>query len=119
MTQKQAEKSLINHKNIYSPFMTIAYDLKGGFAEEIPGAVHPADKTARPQMLSQKDNPSYHHLLEEFGKITGIECLLNTSFNLHGDPIVESPLQAIETFSKTDIDILLFDSVAIQRKNDS
>ena len=93
--------------------MTIAFDLKDGFEEKIPGAIHPADKTARPQMLKRKDNPQYYSLIEKFGEISGVECILNTSFNLHGDPIVETPKQALETFEQTEIDILLFDDFAV------
>lgn len=115
MTHEESRRSILNNKNIYSPYMTIAFDLKNGFSEKIPGAIHPADNSVRPQMLKKDDNPKYYSILESFGEISGAECLLNTSFNLHGDPIVESPKQALQTFEKTDIDVLLFDHVAICR----
>jgi len=56
-------------------------------------------------------------LLEEIGKNIGSECVLNTSFNMHGDPIVEKPEDAIATFEKSDLDILLFDEIAVSRKS--
>ena len=115
LTIKQSELFLKNPNKIFSPYMTIAFDLKEDVSERIPAAIHPADKTSRPQMVLEKDNPRYYQILKEFGKITGIECLLNTSFNLHGEAIVETPEQAIQTFLDSEIDILIFDSVAISR----
>lgn len=115
MTIDQAEKMIINPKGIYSPYMTMAFDLKSEWAGRIPAATHPADKTVRPQMLQREDNPGYYELMRAFGEKTGIECLMNTSFNLHGDAIVESPDDAIHTFLNSELDILLFDDVAISR----
>jgi carbamoyltransferase len=116
MTIEQAEKILLNPKRIYSPYMTMAFDMKSEWIGRIPAATHPADKTVRPQMLRQKDNPGYYSLIKAFGAITGVECLMNTSFNLHGDPIVESPDDAISTFLGSDIDILLLNEVAVLRR---
>lgn len=115
MTIETAEKMLDNPKGIYSPFMTMAFDLKEQYRDTIPAAIHPADKTARPQMLKREDNPGYYDLLKAFEKKSGMGCLMNTSFNLHGDAIVETPDDAIETFKKSDLDILMFDDVAISR----
>ena len=116
MLIEEAEIALENSKNLYSPYMTMAFDLKDGYHSSIPGAVHPADKTARPQMLRRQDNPGYYDLIAAFKRRTGVGAVLNTSFNLHGDAIVESPRDAIETFLKSEIDVLLFDKVAIKRK---
>lgn len=115
MMAEEAERLLENPKSIYSPYMTMAFDLKHEYRDAIPGAVHPADKTARPQMLRREDNPGYYDLIAAFKKLTGIGAVLNTSFNLHGDAIVESPSDAIETFLKSEIDVLLFDCIAIVR----
>ena len=52
---------------------------------KIPAAVHPFDKTCRPQFVSKITNPKYYNLIKEFKKITGLGVLLNTSFNLHGE----------------------------------
>lgn len=115
MTEEQAGTMIRNPKRLYSPYMTMAFDLEPAFASSIPAATHPADKSVRPQMLRREDNPGYHRLLSEFGALTGLECLMNTSFNLHGDAIVESPDDAIRTFLNSDLDILLFDDVAVAR----
>ena len=115
MTFEAAEHLLDNPGGHYSPYMTMAFDMKPGFAGQLPAVVHPADKTARPQMLKREDNPGYHDLLQAFGRISGFECLMNTSFNLHGDAIAESPEDAIRTFENSELDILLFDELAIAR----
>lgn len=116
MMIEEAERMLENPKGIYSPFMTMAFDLKPPFRDSIPGAIHPADKTARPQMLRREDNPGYYDIIAAFKERTGIGAVLNTSFNLHGDAIVESPSDAIETFLESEIDVLLFDQIAVLRE---
>lgn len=115
MTIEEADRLLHNPKGIYSPFMTMAFDLKPQYRNLIPAAQHPADKTVRPQMLRRNDNPAYYDLLTAFQKETGLGVLLNTSFNLHGEAIVETPDQAIDTFLRSEIDVLLFDTLAISR----
>ena len=105
-----------NTKGAFSPYMTMAFDLKSGMEDKIPAAIHPADKTVRPQMLRSEDNPSYHNLISEFKEKTNIGALLNTSFNLHGEPIVESPLDAIRTFERSNLDVLILENIAIFRE---
>ena len=116
---EDCKKYLKNKKNIYSPFMTMAYDLQKGLAEQLPAVVHPADKTCRPQMLKENDNYEYYKIIKEFEKISKHPVLLNTSYNLHGEAIVETPAQALDTFKKSDIDILLLGGKAIIRNINS
>ena len=115
---EDCNRYLKNDKNIYSPWMTMAFDLQEGLADLLPAVVHPADKTCRPQMLKKEDKPGYYSIIKEFEKLSGHPVLLNTSFNLHGDAIVESADQAIETFEKSDIDILLLGGKAIIRNSE-
>ncbi|HUS56056.1 MAG TPA: carbamoyltransferase C-terminal domain-containing protein [Thermohalobaculum sp.] len=115
MLVEEAERMVENPKGLYSPFMTMAFDLKEAFRNAIPAATHPADKTVRPQMLRREDNPSYYDIIAAFKARTGLGCVMNTSFNLHGDPIAESPDDAIRTFENSDLDVLLFDDVAVAR----
>lgn len=117
MTFEQAERMIHNPKGLYSPYMTMAFDLKPEFRTSIPAATHPGDKTARPQMLRREDNPGYYDLMVAFGKRSGLECVMNTSFNLHGEAIVESPADAVSTFERSELDVLLFDDVAVARTN--
>jgi len=115
MMIEEAERMLINPKNIYSPFMTMAFDVKPEFLEQLAAVIHPADKTIRPQMLKRESNPAYYELLEAFKARTGLGVLLNTSFNLHGEAIVESPEDAISVFERSALDVMIFDHVAISR----
>ena len=104
-----------NPKKLESPHMTIAFETVDG-ERKIPAAIHQADKTARPQLLKKEVNPQLWELIKGFYDKTGVPSLLNTSFNLHGDAVVESPDDAIQTFIKSELDILLFDNMVISRK---
>ena len=108
-----AEEILVNPKRLASPFMTLGFDVVIDFQGKIPGVIHPSDKTIRPQILQRSDNPKYYDLIVEFKKLTGIGVVMNTSFNLHGEAIVESPADAISVFARSGLDILLFDDVAV------
>ena len=94
---------LKNHKN---QFMTISFDVRKKYIGKIPAATHPFDKTCRPQFVKKNLNPQYYNLIKEFKKITKIGVLLNTSFNLHGEPIVFSPKNAIKSFLNSGLEYL-------------
>lgn len=81
------------------------------FPEIIPAVVH-IDETCRTQTVNKKTNPKYHKLIKEFGKITGIPIVLNTSYNVQ-EPIICSPEEAIRTFLKTKIDFLVINEYLI------
>ncbi len=82
----------------------------------IPSALH-IDNTARVQTVNNKENPNFYKIINEFYKITGVPVLLNTSFNDAGEPLVESPLDAIITALKTDIDYLVLEKYLISIKS--
>ena len=109
-------KLLINKKNSFPNFMTTSLDSKKFAKINIPGALHPFDRTSRPQVLFKKHNEDYYNLISEFKKISGVGCLLNTSFNIHGEPIVNSPYDAVKTLIKTDLRYLLIDNLLISKK---
>ena len=114
---KEYEKQyLINQKKLDSPFMTMAFNTTELFQKKAPAAIHPADDTARPQILEREHNPKYYDLVKAFEKISRTGALLNTSMNLHGEPMVCSPKDAIHTMKNSGIDMLLFDHVAVMRK---
>jgi carbamoyltransferase len=89
-----------------SPFMLIAKRVRREWRDRIPAIVH-VDGTARVQTVRRETNELLHRLLEEFNAITGVPVLLNTSFNVKGEPIVETPEDAMECFLSTGIDYLV------------
>ena len=96
--EEDASRYLINPKEILSPYMMMSFNTKPQHCKDIIAAIHPYDLTARPQIVYKEWNPDYYRLISEFKKITGIGVVLNTSFNLHGYPIVYSPYDAIRVF---------------------
>ncbi|MCJ7792498.1 MAG: carbamoyltransferase, partial [Candidatus Marinimicrobia bacterium] len=99
----------------FSPFMTFVFEVKNEKKKEVSAIVH-QDNTCRIQTVS-KQNDRYYRLIKNFYKITKIPCLLNTSFNLRGEPIVEAPSQAIEDFLKTSMDHLVIGDFLISKIN--
>jgi carbamoyltransferase len=87
------------------PFMITSFDVNATKRDKIQAVAH-VDGTVRPQTLQRKVNPKYHDLIKRFGDITGIPVLLNTSFNIRGEPIVCSPRDAIKCFYDTGLDYL-------------
>ncbi len=94
-------------------FMTITFDCTDWMKEHCPAVVH-VDGTARPQLIDQETNPGYYRILDEYRKITGLPCLINTSFNMHEEPIVCSPLDAIRAFVKGQIEYLAMANYLLQ-----
>jgi len=74
--------------------------------DEMLAALHQADLTARAQILEEGWNPGYHRIISEFGRRTGRFVLLNTSFNLHGHPLVSGPDEALGVFSESGLEYL-------------
>jgi carbamoyltransferase len=83
--------------------------------KELIATLHPADLTARPQILEERRNPEYFAIIKAFERLTGVGGVLNTSFNLHGDPIVLGPQQALFTFENSAIDALILGDWLIER----
>lgn len=108
-------KYLINPKSLQSPFMTIAFDTNLENRKDLLGAIHPFDYTCRPQLLRPDDNPQYYKLIKHFKKLTGRGAILNTSFNLHGEPIVCSPKDAITSFAKSGLNYLAIENYLISK----
>jgi carbamoyltransferase len=86
-------------------FMTITFECTEWMRKACPAVVH-IDGTARPQLIKEDDNPGYYKILKEYYDITGIPSIINTSFNMHGEPIVCSPQEAVRTFQDAGIDYL-------------
>lgn len=97
-------------------FMTLCYTVKDEWAEKIPAVINIYDKTARPQVVYKERNPHFHEILNEFNKLTGIPVLMNTSFNSHGEPIINHPEHAINHLKKGSIDYLILGDKIISLK---
>jgi carbamoyltransferase len=98
-----------------APYMIMAFDTTEK-RNEIIAAIHPWDKTCRPQTLSKFSNPEYFEVLETFYEKTGVGGLLNTSFNLHEYPMVCNPKQALWTLENSELDGLALGNYYITRK---
>ncbi len=98
-----------------SPYMLFITEVRPGKAEKIPSVTH-VDNTARLQTVSESENPLFHHLIEEFYKLSGVPVVINTSFNIRGEPIVCTPEDAYNCFLKTDIDFLVMGNYLIDKE---
>jgi len=98
-----------------SPFMLKVCDVLPDMKHTIPAVTH-VDGTARLHTVDKRINPLFHDLLTRFGRITDIPVLLNTSFNIQGEPIIESPLQAIRCFYSTGLDYLVMGSYLVDKR---
>ena len=101
--EKEAGKYFLGCSS--SPYMIKTYPVVEGMAEVIPAVTH-VDNTARVQTVTREQNPFYYAVIEEFKKITGVGVILNTSFNIRGEPIVNTPVDAVRCFYGTGIDAL-------------
>ena len=99
-------------------FMTITFDVEPDAQKVAPAVCH-IDNTARPQVVRREQNPSYYRIIEEFEKITGLPIIVNTSFNMHEEPIVCSPEDAIRAFLAGSVDCLALGNFLVRGKNKS
>lgn len=105
-------------KKTRSPYMTFVFPVRQEWRARIPGACH-VDGTARIQTVSSRQNPALAGLLRSFTALTGVPCLLNTSFNVAGEPIVASPEDALSCFLRTEIDYLVLGDVIVEKSGGS
>ena len=99
-----------------SKFMTITFDCTDYMKKYSPAAVH-IDGTARPQLVTQEINPSFYKIISEYHKRTGIPSIINTSYNMHEEPIVCTPYDAIRAFKLGHLEYLAMGNLLV--KNDS
>jgi carbamoyltransferase len=106
-------------KDVNSYYMTLAYDSSSLAREHFIAALHPYDFTMRPQFVKKEHNAKYHRLISEFESISGIGGVLNTSFNLHGSPIICNPRDALETFINSALDYVTIEDYLIAKRDQS
>jgi carbamoyltransferase len=93
-------------KQVASPYMMFAFRTRPEARVALAGAQHPYDFTTRPQEVRAEHNPEFHRLLEEYESITGEAAVLNTSFNLHGEPIVYRARDAVDVFLRSGLECM-------------
>lgn len=107
---------LLNPKGIKAPYMIVAFNTTSKGQQDLRAAIHPYDLTVRAQILERQTNPRYYDLIKRFEAITGVGGVLNTSFNLHGEPMVCSPEDALLTFESSGLTLLALGNYLIRKK---
>jgi carbamoyltransferase len=97
-----------------SPFMILTAQVRPNKRAVIPAVTH-VDGSARPQTVERDVNPLYWRLIHEFGQRTGVPVIMNTSFNLRGEPIVSSPTDAIRPFFSSGMDALVIGNFVVEK----
>jgi carbamoyltransferase len=104
---------LVNHKDSDAPYMIVAFESTELAQKELTAGLHPFDLTCRPQLVHKEWNGPYHHMIEQFEKLTGTGGVLNTSFNLHGEPIVMTAADAISTLLNSGLDFVTLEDYLV------
>jgi carbamoyltransferase len=105
----------LNGARYPAKFMTITFNCTDWMKQHCPAVVH-VDGTARPQLIDRETNPSYDRILREYRRLTGLPCVINTSFNMHEEPIVCSPSDATRAFLDSGLDFLAMDHFLVKNK---
>ena len=103
------------NKNIEPDFMTFAFPLLPAAAKDLAAGAHPKDRTIRPQVVRKTANPNYHAVIDLFERRTGRGGILNTSFNLHGEPIVMTSSDAVRVLAKSGLQHLALNNHLISK----
>ena len=114
--EEDEEKYLNNPKRFMFPWMSVGSETTDFARKNIKAAIHPADYTARPQIVTKTSNKGYYEIIEAFKALTGIGVLLNTSLNIHGYPIVRTRQEAYKVLESTDLDGLILDDCLILKR---
>ncbi|MEK7611529.1 MAG: carbamoyltransferase C-terminal domain-containing protein [Patescibacteria group bacterium] len=113
--KERAGDYLVNPKNVEAPYMVLSFATTPLGRGDLKAALHPYDFTCRPQIVEESWNPKYYKIIKEFENLTGIGGVLNTSFNLHGYPIVLGPKEAYNAFEKSGLQYLALENYLISK----
>lgn len=116
--EERSDDYFRNPKGIEARFMAVGFDTTELGKEHLAAGLHPFDKSARPQIVTHIDNPDYYSLIKAFEKKTGVGAVLNTSFNIHGEPIVCTPDEALDTFFRCGLDHLILGDWIVSKRDD-
>lgn len=115
VTVERVRDYLHKPKNIPAHYMTLTFDSRPEKAAAFAAGIHPYDRTARPQEVTERHNALYHRLIRYFGEMTGEEIILNTSLNLHGFPVAYTPAQALATLDNSGLEHLAVGSFLVSK----
>lgn len=115
--REKASNYIENPRKLDSPYMSVGFHSKPRSMKEMRAPMHPYDHTIRPQLVQKSWNPSYYEIIHEFERLTGIGGVLNTSFNLHGYPIVMGPHEALYAFENSGLEYLALENYLIEKKS--
>ena len=96
--------------------MILTFDCHKDRVHEIRASIHPYDNTTRPQVVHKEWNPSYYKVLKEYERLTGVGAILNTSFNLHGYPLVSHPRDALNVLQESGLMNLALGPFLLRKK---
>jgi carbamoyltransferase len=113
MLSERSQDYVINPTKSPAPYMILAFPSTALAATEVIAGLHPFDLSCRPQLVERDWNPKFHHLLRSYEELTGFGAVLNTSFNLHGEPVVCTPRDAIETYLRSDLDVVTIEDYVV------
>lgn len=97
-------------------FMTMCFTTRPDWIDRIPAVIHHVDYSSRPQIVFKNRNPHFYNILDEYNKLSNIPVLLNTSFNGHGEPIIDKPEHAFEHLKKGTVDMLVMENYVYKNK---
>lgn len=112
-----SERYIINPKKIKAPYMIMTFDSKKEKIMKFQAGSQPYDDTTRPQEVYEDWNPSYYKIIKEYEKLSGESVILNTSFNLHGYPIVYRPEDALFVFDNSGLNNLAIGNYMVTKKS--
>ncbi len=115
---ERIDNYVYNEKGIKAPYMIFTFDCHKEFVNEIRASIHPYDQTTRPQVVYEAWNQSYYKIIKEFERLTGRGAILNTSFNLHGFPLVSNPLDALNVFKNSGLMNLAIGPYLVKKNDD-
>ena len=99
-----------NKSQYTAEFMTMCYTTRPEWVDKIPAVIHHVDYSSRPQIVVKNKNPHFYEILNEYRKLSNIPVLLNTSFNGHGEPIIDKPEHAFEHLKNGTVDLLVMEN---------
>jgi len=110
---ERADDYIVNPKGIQATYMTITFESTPLARQQLKAAIHPYDFTVRPQLITPEMNADYYALVKAFEAKTGIGAVLNTSLNMHGQPIVCTAADAVDTLIKSGLDGLILPGILL------